>query len=228
MAMLHLAIQYQNHAMTNIVQKTYQGQWFLLVNAPHSKMPILPCSHPVLLVQQSYAVQAGLRPVEDQLAFLHNLPDPGSAVPAPGSDASLPSPTVDGTDGILVTKQSLHVGLLVHGPDLDTPVKAGAVQGVAATSEHQARYGISVALECVDPVHGGRVPDVDELVHVPTSQVLPITGDCKGQDSVAVATVITLLPLPPSWQAEQLLSRLQVPDHNTGILAGAVHPGAVG
>ena len=80
------------------------------MNAPHSEMSVLPRGDPVLLIEQLHTVQAGLGPVVDQLALLHDLPDPSTRVPPAYCDAPLPGPTVDPGDLVLVAEQSLHVG----------------------------------------------------------------------------------------------------------------------
>ena len=80
------------------------------MNAPDREMAVLPSGDPVLLIEQLHTVQAGLGPVVDQLTLLHDLPDPGSGVSAPHSDAPLPRPAVYPGDLVLVAEQSLHVG----------------------------------------------------------------------------------------------------------------------
>ena len=79
------------------------------MDAPDGEVAVLPGGDPVLLVEQLDAVEAGLGPVVHQLALLQDLPEPGAAVPAPDSDASLSSSTVDPRDLILMAEQRLHV-----------------------------------------------------------------------------------------------------------------------
>ncbi len=54
------------------------------------------------------------------------------------------------------------------------PVKAARIERVSSLPEHETGNDVTMAAKHVYPGHGGRVPDVDELVLVPAGQVLVV------------------------------------------------------
>merc|ERR1719167_813891 len=93
----------------------------LLVNPPDRQVPILASSYPVFLIEQGDAVYTGLRPIEHQLALLHNLPDTRAAVATSGSHTTFTASSVKSANLVLVTKKSFDISSFIHGPDFHAP-----------------------------------------------------------------------------------------------------------
>ena len=86
-----------------------------------------------------------------------------------------------------MAKQRLHVGLLVHVPDLDVAVVAAAEEFVAVDAERHAGHGVAVALEHAVEGHVEGGPDFDYFVGAAGGEKFAVGGEGEAEHCGGVA-----------------------------------------
>ena len=161
--------------------------WLFLVRAPQRHAPVVAARDKVLIVNQRNALDRPGGQLEHELGLVQNFPYPHRGVLAAGGDAALLVETVNAAHGVLMAKQRLHVGLLVHVPDLDVAVVAAAEEFVAVDAERHAGHGVAVALEHAVEGHVGGGPDFDYFVGAAGGEKFAVGGEGEAEHCGGVA-----------------------------------------
>eukprot|EP01136_Pigoraptor_vietnamica_P031268 Opistho-1_new@91618 len=203
------------------------GNRLLSQRTPHAHIPVLSAGYKVLFVDVFYAIDRARVAVEHKLRLLRNFPYPRAAVATTRRHRPLTKQAVNCAHTVLVAKQGLHIGHLVHIPDLDRPVLSRAEQRVRHAPKGNPVDRAAVSLEHLGHFLLRKVPHDNERVTCPRRHEAPVTAHSDREHVIRVPGVSPGRLFPTPREHVHLPPRRQVPLNNGRVLRASVRKAIV-